>query len=55
MEIKNCEIWLYRYCNECNSQDDVKDLHLGMAGTTLCGDCRKKLIVLLESEGRSND
>lgn len=53
MEIKNSDMWLDRYCNECNSQDDVKELHLGISGITLCGDCRKKLIDLLEEEKRN--
>lgn len=53
MKLEPSEIWKDRFCNECNSQDDVRELYLGGMVIALCEDCRKKLIVLLEEEKRN--
>ena len=43
MKIEPVDVYKDRFCNECNSQHDVKELHIGCVVIALCLDCRKKL------------
>lgn len=48
MKVEEVDFFKDRFCNECNSQSDVKELYIGPSVIALCADCRKKLIELLE-------
>ena len=43
MKIEPVEAYRYRFCNECNSQNNVKEVYIGKSVIALCIDCRKKL------------
>ena len=43
MKIEPVEAYRYRFCNECNSQNNVKEVYIGKSIITLCKDCRKNL------------
>lgn len=43
MQIKECDIWKDKFCNDCHKQNNVKDLYIGESVIALCEDCREKL------------
>ena len=43
MKIEPVEAYRYRFCNECNSQNNVKEVYIGKSIIALCIDCRKNL------------
>ena len=43
MKIEPVDVYKDRFCNECNSQNNVKEVYIGQSVIALCIDCRKKL------------
>jgi len=47
VEIRKCDD---RCCNECHSQENVKEIKVGGMVIALCNDCREKLLEILSKE-----
>lgn len=43
MKIEEVDVYKDRDCNECHSQNNVKEIHVGANVIALCEDCREKL------------
>ena len=43
MKIEPVDAYKDRFCNECKSQNNVKEVYIGQSVIALCMDCRKKL------------
>ena len=54
--IKFQKTWCIRkVCNNCNAEEEIKEIGIAGFSIALCKKCRNELKELLEDEGKRND
>ncbi len=50
------KLWcICRACNNCNAEEEIKEIKIAGFSIALCKKCRNELKELLEDEGKRND